>query len=88
MARVKTLNPTGSLQHFEFIIPDGMPIIASRAVYEISTEYILQQVIAPINNRPPILKNIYPLAVEWYSISHDEPRSGIIIPQKWVWEAD
>jgi hypothetical protein len=88
MARVETLNPTCPLQHFEFIIPDGMAIISSRAVYEISTEYILKQFIAPINNRPPIFKNIYPLAIEWHSISHDEPRSGTIIPQKWVWETD
>jgi hypothetical protein len=69
MARVESLDSTGPLQHFKFIIPDGMPI-ASIAVYKISTEYILQQVISPINNRPPIFKNVYPLAIEWYSTWH------------------
>jgi hypothetical protein len=88
MASIVSLNPAGSLQHVEFIIPDGMPVIATRAVYEISTENILQQVIPPINNRPPILENIYPLAIEWYSVTHYKPRFGTIIPQNLGWEAD
>jgi hypothetical protein len=82
LTRIVTLNPASSLQHFEFIIPDGMPVITSIAVYKISTEYILQQVIPPINNRPPILKNIYPLAIDVYSTWHCKPRFDTIIPQK------
>jgi hypothetical protein len=88
MARVETVNPAGPLQHLKFIIPDRMTIIASIRVYEISTEQVLQQVITPINNRPPIFKNIYPLAIEWYSTWHYKPRFITIIPQKWIWKAD
>jgi hypothetical protein len=81
MPGIESLNPSRAHQHYQFIIPDGMAVIAFFAGEEITAENVLNHLISPINNRPSILKDANPLAIDWYSTWHVTPRFNTIIPQ-------
>lgn len=81
MAGIETLNSSSPFQHIQFIIADRMTVLTPFRGEEIAAEDILNEVFSPINNRPSILEYIYPLAIDWYSALHIEPRFSTIIPQ-------
>jgi hypothetical protein len=64
MAGIVPLNPSCPLQHIQLIVPDRMSGVPINAFQEITIEQVLDQVVTPINNRPPILQDKYPLAID------------------------
>jgi hypothetical protein len=81
MARIEPFNSSSSLQQFELIVPNWVTGVFPIAFQEVTTEQVLNQVIPPINNRPPIIQNENPLAIDRYSTWHYIPRFVTIIPQ-------